>query len=269
MQRSARGQQCRGARWFAAALLVALAAPAGARSHGIAGYSGMSAGLSCGNTGLIGCHVASGTPDPPGAPTVRFEGTTQLDPGATGTYRFVVVSQAPSTQTHAGFDVAASGGTLAVVGGQGEQIRNRELTHTSPPKTNDDNGEAAWEFTWQAPATAGEYVLFGAGNSVNFDAFETGDASAITTLMITVGNVAPTPTPTVTALPSATPPPAGCAGDCNGNGAVAVNELVASVNIALGASPVEACAACDVSGDGTVSVNELVAAVNNALNGCA
>ncbi|MBX3026225.1 FG-GAP repeat protein [bacterium] len=77
----------------------------------------------------------------------------------------------------------------------------------------------------------------------------------------------PTPSPTVT--PSATPtrPPA-CAGDCDGDGAVAVNELVAAVGIALGNLPLATCAAADGDGDGAVAINELIAAVNTALAGC-
>lgn len=59
-----------------------------------------------------------------------------------------------------------------------------------------------------------------------------------------------------------------CAGDCNTDGAVAINELIVGVNIALGAAEVSACASFDTNGDGTVVINELIAAVNNALNGC-
>ncbi len=64
-------------------------------------------------------------------------------------------------------------------------------------------------------------------------------------------------------------PDCACAGDCNSDGEVAINELITGVNIALGSSPVESCPAFDTSGDGEVSINELIAAVNNALNGCA
>ena len=63
-------------------------------------------------------------------------------------------------------------------------------------------------------------------------------------------------------------PPAACAGDCNGDGAVAINELISGVNIALGAAPLASCAAVDGSGDGVVAINELIAAVNAALIGC-
>src|SRR5512143_1797239 len=59
-----------------------------------------------------------------------------------------------------------------------------------------------------------------------------------------------------------------CGGDCNADGDVTVNELVAAVNVALENSPITACVPVDTSGDGTVTVNEVVAAVNNALYGC-
>ena len=58
-----------------------------------------------------------------------------------------------------------------------------------------------------------------------------------------------------------------CVGDCNGDGTVAINELVLGVNIALGADDISACAAFD-DGDGPVTVDRLIAAVNNALCGC-
>jgi hypothetical protein len=60
-----------------------------------------------------------------------------------------------------------------------------------------------------------------------------------------------------------------CVGDCNGDGVVAINELITGVNIALGQAGVDACTAMDMNGDGTVTINELVAAVNSALNECA
>jgi len=60
-----------------------------------------------------------------------------------------------------------------------------------------------------------------------------------------------------------------CSGDCDGNQAVTVDELVKGVNIALGTSPLVQCEAFDRDQGGTVSVDELVAAVRNALEGCA
>ncbi len=59
-----------------------------------------------------------------------------------------------------------------------------------------------------------------------------------------------------------------CVGDCNGDGEVAINELIRGVNINLGNADVSTCPAMDGSGDGEVAVNELIQAVNNSLNGC-
>jgi hypothetical protein len=59
-----------------------------------------------------------------------------------------------------------------------------------------------------------------------------------------------------------------CAGDCDGDGQVAINEAVQGVNIALGNLAVAACASFDGNGDGAVTVNELIAAVSNVLGGC-
>lgn len=58
-----------------------------------------------------------------------------------------------------------------------------------------------------------------------------------------------------------------CPGDCDGDGGVAINELVLAVTRALGADA-GACAAADGDGDGTVQINELIAGVNSALGGC-
>lgn len=60
-----------------------------------------------------------------------------------------------------------------------------------------------------------------------------------------------------------------CPGDCNGDGQVAVNEIISGVGILLGIADLAACPAADGDADGVVSVNELVGAVGRALNGCA
>jgi hypothetical protein len=62
--------------------------------------------------------------------------------------------------------------------------------------------------------------------------------------------------------------PTSCPGDCDGNGTVAINELIRGVNIALGSTPLDDCPVFDTGGDGAVAINELIAAVNAALNGC-
>lgn len=63
-------------------------------------------------------------------------------------------------------------------------------------------------------------------------------------------------------------PPATCAGDCDGSGAVSIDELVLAVRIALGDQSVGSCQAVDTNGSDGVEINELVAAVGRALSGC-
>ncbi len=63
-------------------------------------------------------------------------------------------------------------------------------------------------------------------------------------------------------------PSAACTGDCDGDGEVAINEVVRGVNIALGNALVGDCTQFDADGDGAVTINELIAAVANALNSC-
>lgn len=59
-----------------------------------------------------------------------------------------------------------------------------------------------------------------------------------------------------------------CAGDCNQDGQVTVDELLVGVNVALGEAMLSTCEAMDADGDGVVTVSDLVAAVEHALAGC-
>lgn len=59
-----------------------------------------------------------------------------------------------------------------------------------------------------------------------------------------------------------------CEGDCDGNGAVTVDELIQGVNIALGQQAASSCRALDSDDSGEVQVDELVRAINRALDGC-
>jgi hypothetical protein len=77
----------------------------------------------------------------------------------------------------------------------------------------------------------------------------------------------PTETSTTTtaiATPTAKP---SCTGDCDGNGVVAINELILGVNIVLAIQPVDACPAF-ANAEGVVDIAQLIKGVNNALNGC-
>lgn len=61
---------------------------------------------------------------------------------------------------------------------------------------------------------------------------------------------------------------AACPGDCDGDGTVRIDELIAGVGIALGQAPVETCRAADGDADGEVLIGELIAATNALLAGC-
>jgi cysteine-rich repeat protein len=65
----------------------------------------------------------------------------------------------------------------------------------------------------------------------------------------------------------AVPPP--CAGDCNDDGVVIINELVMGVNIAFGRMPVADCSSIDTNGSGAVDIGELTLGVRKLLDGCA
>jgi hypothetical protein len=84
----------------------------------------------------------------------------------------------------------------------------------------------------------------------------------------TVLPATPTATGVISGTATATVPPSGCVGDCNGNGMVEINELIIGVNIALGSAPLSMCPSFDANQDGMVEINELITAVNNALDGC-
>jgi len=59
-----------------------------------------------------------------------------------------------------------------------------------------------------------------------------------------------------------------CAGDCNADGAVSVDEITRGINILLGEIDPRECVAADVDSNFAVTINELVAAVRNDLEGC-
>ena len=62
--------------------------------------------------------------------------------------------------------------------------------------------------------------------------------------------------------------PPHCVGDCDGNGAVTVEELVRGVGMVLDRVPVSECPSFDDDMDGRVSVAELVRSVSRLIEGC-
>jgi hypothetical protein len=79
----------------------------------------------------------------------------------------------------------------------------------------------------------------------------------------------PTPEPTRTPEPTFTPCSLACAGDCQLNGVVTVDEEIYITNVALGVARMNDCAAGDIDADCKVTVDEVIGAVANALSGCA
>lgn len=63
-------------------------------------------------------------------------------------------------------------------------------------------------------------------------------------------------------------PRSGCAGDCNRDGVVRIDDLLRAVGVALGSEATARCAAADLDGSFDVTVDELLTAVRQALDGC-
>ncbi len=60
-----------------------------------------------------------------------------------------------------------------------------------------------------------------------------------------------------------------CPGDCDGDQAIGVAELIVAVGFALGDGTSLGCPLADQDGDGRVAVNDIVSSVQRALDGCA
>ncbi len=74
--------------------------------------------------------------------------------------------------------------------------------------------------------------------------------------------------PLFPATPSPTPTLSACVGDCHGTGQVTIGDILIMVNVLLGTLDVGGCRPGDANGDGTIAINEIVSAVANALDGC-
>jgi hypothetical protein len=60
-----------------------------------------------------------------------------------------------------------------------------------------------------------------------------------------------------------------CVGDCNSDGGVTVEEIIAMVGIALGMQALSNCPNGDADSNGEISIDEILQAVNNSLSACA
>jgi hypothetical protein len=154
---------------------------AGAFSSGIIGFSGQS-GAYC-----IACHNdASAT-----VPTVTLSGPTFVLGGTTNTYQLKIsggqaLNPTPGLTPGGGLNVAASAGDLNIVPlATDTQLIDSQIAHTMR-KDIDGQGNVTFAFEWTAPITPTIETLYGAGNSVNGDGTNQGDAAETTTLVIHV-----------------------------------------------------------------------------------
>jgi hypothetical protein len=129
--------------------------------------------------------------------------------------------------------------------------------------TDHHDGTATFEWPTR-PEHAGTYVL-------RVAAFDEGGGEMFQDLTITVAGRAVTETPS----PSATAPPASptavattCSGDCDGDGAVTVGELITGTRIALGMEIASSCTAFHCDGAPAPTIACLTRAVLSALHGC-
>jgi hypothetical protein len=129
---------------------------------------------------------------------------------------------------------------------------------SSPPRPSP---AAARRATWTATPAA------------STTAPATASRTATNTAAAPTATHTPAPRPTVTVTPAltapatATPTLVPCAGDCDGNHVVSIDELIAGVGIALGDEPPSTCPAMQGS-TGQIDIAQLIKAVHNALVGC-
>ena len=121
--------------------------------------------------------------------------------------------------------------------------------------------------SWQLKLPEGEQGDYSISFKLTTDSARYGESEVFSIVLTNLPTPTPNaPTPTASPTPTATTEIPACPGDCDGDGAVAVNELILGVRSALDGEIL--CAACDRNGDGMVTIAELVAAVSAALSGC-
>ena len=143
-------------------------------SSGLTGFSGNPA---TGSQTCNNCHNGGVVP------AVTITGPALLLVNDLATY---VLTIQGGQEVAGGLDVSATSGLLDILPGATDTRQmNGEITHTAP-KMADQDGNVAFSFQWQAPAAAGEAILYGAGNSVDLMNENIGDAAGTTTFTITV-----------------------------------------------------------------------------------
>lgn len=190
--------------------------------------------------------------------TVQVTGTQNAVPGvpnngtAVGTITWTVPGDAPDTLFYICQFHAAMTGTIRIVG---DTATSTPVTPSTPTATRTDTRTPT-----RTPSSTST---------------PTDTVTAVSTATRTPSST-PTesPAPTGTNTPTATNTPTEastsgpCAGDCNQDRAVTVDELMKDIDVALGRTAWAACRFADLDRDGQVTVDEVVQAVRAALDGC-
>lgn len=222
----------------------------------------------------------------PGEPT-GLEGRSLWylwQPAGNGPVTFNTAGSAFSTQLHVytGSSIQALGGTEVAAG-------NSAVTFVATTGTSyrisvegvDDRSVGAFFLNWSPPPTPTVTEMAtrtATATPTEAPASTPSRTPTLTSTSAPTGTPASTPTNTRTSTPTAsrtgaptptnTPEIPPCAGDCNDDGSVGIEELIRGVNIALGSLATNKCVAFDRDFDGTVSIEEIIHGVRMALNGC-
>lgn len=151
--------------------------------YAISDQNGITGHSKVGCSGL-GCHAASAST------ATQVSISTESNTLLTNTvYDFRIVVHHPTAKA-AGCDISVDGGKLGLSGtSSGLRLLSKELTHSAPKSVTGDS--VVWNFKWTAPATAGTYHIYAAGNAVNKNgAADAGDQWHTTNLAVTVSDPA-------------------------------------------------------------------------------
>lgn len=208
------------------------------------------------------CLYADGVPGIVAPATDAGDGLHALLPGTEVSFVLQAIDAAISVKV--GARILRQAGEAAVLG--------KADFHSHPE----------WQLTLPEGLIAEQAITFAlrASNYQDSPAFTLLVTNELQATATPTSPAAATATPSATASPTASASPTGvpptstpaeapaCAGDCNEDYEVTVDEIVRGVSIALGDTAAEQCRALDANGDGEVTVDELVRAIQSALDGC-
>jgi hypothetical protein len=243
-----------------------------------------------GGSGAAQCQVCHGS-DYRGTVLSRAQGDRTIDAGELGTKRFWRGFQVGCYTCHLGPRNSDRNPNGAAVVKDGTATTSENVAVAIALDAADADGNVLTLRIVSQPAhgtavvdgTNARYVPevgFAGSDSFTFAAWDGSTDSNLGTVSVNVEGPPDTATPTATvAAPgTATPVPLAtatatgfaspCPGDCDGNGAVTIDELIVGVGIALDELPLSRCTAMDLSGDGRVTIDELTVAVTASLDGC-